>query len=153
MGGARPAAGRDEGRGGEDVRPIGSVLAALLAALSITSAVVFGLADRRTFVPPPDAEAESFARMLAMGREDRALARLTEELRRTRTAEHLRAYASRIAGGTGGVSDVRGETDWIAGDRASATASCRGPAGERRLRLDLRREKGLWRVAGIDAPG
>ena len=131
------------------MRPVGPVLVVVLAALAISAAVSLALGDRETFVPSPDAEAESFGRALAMGRGDRARTHLSEDLRRERTADELRAWGRRISSGPGTAWDVRAETDWMAGDRSSATVTCRGRDGERRLRLDLRREGGLWRVAGL----
>lgn len=135
------------------MRPVGPVLGVVLVAFAISAAVAFRLEDRRTFVPPPDAEAESFGRALAMERADRALTHLSEDFRQQVTADDLRAHGRRISQGPGTVWEVSGKTDWVGGERAAATVTSRGRGGERRLKLFLRREKGLWRVAGIEPAG
>jgi hypothetical protein len=134
------------------MRPVGSVLGVVLAALGIAAAIVFGLEDRETLVPSPDAEAEQFVRALAMGREGPARSHLTEDRKRDVTEEDLRGYAERISDGPGTVWDVRAETEWIASDRAAATATCRGRTGEKKLLLGLERQKGLWRIAQLGSP-
>lgn len=131
------------------MRPVGFVLVVVLAALAISAAVSFALGDRQTLVPPPDAEAESFGRTLAMGRIDRARAHLTDDLRGRLTDEDLRAHGRRLSAGPGTVWDVRAETDRIAGDLATATVVCRGGTGESALEVELRRESGLWRIARL----
>jgi len=134
------------------MRPVGPVLAAVVAAMGLAAADIHFLGDRRTLVPPPDAVVESFTRAIAMGREDQAIPYLSEELARTVTDEDLRRYGEPISDGPGMVHEVRGELERIAGDRATATARCRSRTGEWRLRFELRREKGLWRISRLEPP-
>jgi hypothetical protein len=134
------------------MRPVGPVLAAVLVALGLAAADVHLLGDRQTFVPPPNSVVEGFVRAVAMGREDRAAPYLAEELRKKVTEEDLQRYGEKIAGGPGTVREVRGETDWMAGDRASATVLCRSRTGEWRLRFGLHLDAGLWRITELEPP-
>lgn len=135
------------------MRPVGPVLAAVVAALGLAAADVHLLGDRQTLVPPPDAVVESFTRAVAMGREDQAISYLSEALARTVTEDELRRYGEPISAGPGSIDEVEGEIGRIAGDRAKATATCRSRTGVWRLRFELVREKnGLWRISRLEAP-
>lgn len=135
------------------MRPVGPVLAVVVAALGLAAADVHLLGDRRTLVPPPDAVVEGFLRAVAMGREDQAVPHLSEELARTVAEDDLRKYGETISDGPGSVDEVEGELERIAGDRATATATCRSRTGVWRLRFELVREKnGLWRISRLEPP-
>jgi hypothetical protein len=48
------------------------------------------------------------------------------------------------------VRSVRGETDWVSGEEAEATAVLESEHRERRLRFALKREDGEWAIARLD---
>ena len=123
---------------------------AVAAALAVVAAAVFGLGDRRTLVPPPEAVVESFVRELETGRYQRATGYLSTELQPNVKPEQLRAWTSRLLARTGDIIDVRGEPGWLAGDRAEAYARLKTErAGEPALRFTLYREEGVWKINGL----
>jgi hypothetical protein len=120
------------------------------AALALVAAAVFGLGDRRTLVPPPEAVVENFVRELETGRYERATGYLNTELESSVTPEQLRAWTARLRGRTGEIIDVRGEPGWLAGERAEAYARLKTErAGEPALRFTLSREGGVWKINGL----
>jgi hypothetical protein len=125
-----------------------AVIAVMAVALAVAGVAVFGLNDRTTLVPPPEAEAETVMRSLATRRYTQALPRLSDELRRSGT-DGLRRRQREIEQAHGRVRDVQGERSSIAGDYAEASVRLTTEAGETVLRFRLLRRHGEWRVASL----
>ena len=125
-------------------------LGVLAVALAVCAVSVFGLGDGRTLVSPPEAVAEDFLRATWMKRYPQAARYLSEDARAHINDDALAAARARLEEATGGIEDVRGEQGWIAGETAEAYASVRGRDRSVGVRLRLRRQKGEWRVAGLD---
>jgi hypothetical protein len=125
-----------------------AVLAVVGLALGAAALAVFGLADTGTFVPPPEAEAESFMRAMATHRYEQALDHLTDELRQAGPGA-LRARQAEIERRCGHVRDVEGERSWSSGTSAEAPVRLTAAGGKAVLRFRLVRRRGQWRVASL----
>ena len=132
------------------MRALANALAITAAALALCAAAVFGGGDRRILVSPPEAIAEDFLRAVWMKRYPQAAKYLSETARAKVGERDLAAVRARLDEAVGGIEDVRGEEGWIAGDAAEAGAEIRGRARSLTVSLPMGREKGEWRVAGID---
>lgn len=120
--------------------PIGGIaLALLVAALR-----------RDSGAETPGAVVERFVRHVAAERYARATPLLASELEKAATPETLSAWERDAQSGLGTVRGVRGETDWISGEEAEATAILRAGRRERRLRFSLAREDGAWAITRLD---
>ena len=123
---------------------------AVAVGLASVALVVFGLGDRETLVPPPEAVVEGFVRELETGRYERATAYLGEELSGRVGAEQLEGWTRRLLERTGDVLDVEGVPGWHTDARAEAYAVLTTErAGEPRLRFTLAREQGVWKINGL----
>ena len=125
------------------------LLGVIAVALAITAAAVFGLGDRETLVPPPEAVAESFTREIAERRYDLALEFLSDERRKDHDASTLRAQYEPILQRVGVMNQVSAETDWMDLHTASATSTVNAKLGSVTLQLGFVRERGLWRIDGL----
>jgi hypothetical protein len=122
-----------------------AVCAIITAAVAVAGLAVFGFDDASTLVPPPEAVAEGFVRALATRRYEQALPFLADPP--PGIAQELRRRGHAIERAIGPVHDVRGEPGQRAGATASAAVLLRGERGEARLRFDLVRRHGEWRLA------
>lgn len=132
----------------ELLRLVGVVTGALLFA----AGAVFGLHDRQTFVPPPEAVVESFAREVVQRRYDLAMNYLVRDLRASMDAGRLRARFEPMRQRVGTPNQVTGEPEWMQESAASARARVEGDSGSEVLEFRLTREQGLWRIAEFPAP-
>ena len=98
----------------------------------------------------PGAVVEKFVRQVSRDRFSKATLLLSAGLERTATPEALSAWAREAESGLGEVRRVRGETEWISGEEAEATAVLESEHRERRLRFALKREDGEWAIARLD---
>jgi len=126
------------------------LLAVPAAALAVCAGAVFGLGDGRTLVSPPEAVAEDFVHAVRMERYTQAARRLSGETRARVGEDALAALRARLEAATGGIEDVHGEPGWIAGEEAEASAGLRGRRARVDVRVRMTREKGEWRVTGMD---
>ena len=127
------------------------VVAVFASGLVLAGGAVFGLHDRQTFVPPPEAVAESFARQLVQRRYDLAVNYLGRNLRATTDANGLRARFDPLRQRIGTPNQVSGERDWMQESDASARALVEGESGNAVLQVRLEREQGLWRITQLPA--
>ena len=132
------------------MRALANAVAITAAGLALCAAAVFGGGDRRILVSPPEAIAEDFLRAVRMKRYPQAAKYLSQEARAQVGEADLAAVRDRLEAVVGGIEDVRGEESRITGDGAEAGAEIRGLARTTTVALRLRREKGEWRVEGIE---
>ena len=120
----------------------------IIACGLVVPALAIHFGDRQTFVAPPDAVVEGFARQIAERRYEMARRHLSVSLARTVTAGILRARFEPQRHALGDVNSVDAEIDWMDRDRASARAVIEGQRGSVTLRAPL-----VWdgRVWAIDA--
>src|SRR5687768_15695969 len=129
------------------MRALLTVPAVIVLGLAVSAISVFGFGDKQTLVPPPEAVAEGFLRILAANRPESARALLCQETKRRMSRKDLRSFGDRLEGKLGGITDVRGESATIHGNNSTATILVKTDRQlERRLQLKLRRENGLWRI-------
>jgi hypothetical protein len=102
------------------------------------------LGDRQLLVPPPDAVAESFARLVVAERYELAVTRLSHARRQALGAEGLRATVGDLRAEVGDVTTVDAVADWVEDARAAARASIEAECGTAVLPLRFVRERGLW---------
>jgi hypothetical protein len=129
-----------------------AVAVIVLAALSVAALAVVALEDSATLVPPPEAVVEGYLRALTRRRYEQALSYVAAE-RRDAAAGEIRLHQRAIERAIGKVDDVRGEAGARRGARAGASARLRGRRGEARLRFDLVRRHGEWRLTSLGGPG
>jgi hypothetical protein len=131
------------------MRDVLIVLAVVAGALVLAAGAVFGLHDRQTFVPPPEAVVEGFAREVVQRRYDLAVNHLGRDLRATTGADELRATFDPMRSRIGTPNQVSGEPDWMQESTASARARIDGEFGNAVLPFRLAREQGLWRITQL----
>lgn len=122
------------------VVPIGAIALALLV----------GSLRSDSGAETPGAVVEEFVQHVSRDRFQRATPLLATDLERAATPEALSTWGREARSGLGEVRRVRGETDWVAGEEAEATAVLEAEHRERRLRFALRRENGEWAIARLD---
>ena len=120
--------------------PIGALALALLV----------GALRRDSGADTPGAVVEKFVRHVSRERYANATPLLASELESAATPEALAGWEREARVGLGKVQRVRGQTDWIAGEEAEATAVLKTEHRERRLRFALKREDGHWAIARLD---
>jgi hypothetical protein len=125
-----------------------AVIVVVALAVGTAALAVFVLGDDATFVPPPEAEAESFMRAMATHRFEQALAHVTDELRAGGPGA-LRRRQEEIEQARGHVRDVRGGPAWRSGHSAESAVRLATESGPAVLRLRLVRRRGEWRVASL----
>ena len=131
------------------MKEILSTLGVTGAALSLIAAVVFGGHDRSTFVPAPDAVAESFAREVATRRFDLAVNYLATSMRRVETPATLHRRFEEALNRAGKVNTVVAEINGMGQDTAATRAVIEGEAGQVVFETRLVRENGLWRIESL----
>lgn len=117
---------------------------------AIALAFLVGALRRDSAPETPGAVVEQFVRHVSAARYAKATTLLASELENAATPEALSAWEREAQSGLGKVRGVRGETDWISGEEAEATAILRAEQRERRLRFALKREDGKWVIARLD---
>lgn len=120
--------------------PIGSIALALLV----------GVLRRDSAPDTPGAVVEQFVRHVSRERYAKATPLLASKLENATTPEALSAWEREAESGLGKIHGVRGETDWISGEEAEATAILRAEQRERRLRFALELEDGEWAITRLD---
>ena len=117
---------------------------------AIAIALLVGSVRRDTPPQTPGTVVEKFVRHVSRDNFDKATPLLTSELQGAATAEALSSWEREAQSGLGPVRRVRGETDWVSGEEAEATAVLESEHRERRLRFALKREGGEWAIARLD---
>ena len=126
-------------------------MAAVAGFLGLIAAVVFGLGDRSTFVSPPEAVVEDLVRAAECRRYPQAMKYFTADARQRLSPDSVAEATRRLESRVGRIEDVKGEPGWMAGDDAQAFALIRtNQRDEVRLPMRLHREKGEWRVMGLE---
>ena len=124
-------------------------LAAVPAAAIALAFALSGL-RRDSGAESPGAVVEKFVRHVSEERYAKAAPLLSDELGSAATPEALSGWGRESRSGLGPVRSVRGETDWISGEEAEATAILETEHRERRLRFALKREEGKWAIVRLD---
>ena len=128
----------------------GIVRLALVPLGAIAIALVLATMRRDSPAETPGAVVEKFVRHVSQDRFGKAAPLLTSDLEKAATPEALAIWERESQAGLGEVSRVRGETDWVSGEEAEATAVLEAEHRERRLRFALKREDGEWAIARLD---
>jgi hypothetical protein len=127
-----------------------AVLGIIACGLMVPAlAIRFG--DRQTFVSPPDAVIEGFARQIGERRYDMATRYLSASLARTVTAETLRSWFEPQRHALGEVNSVDAEIDWMDRDRASGRAVIEAQRGSVTLRAPLVWDGRGWAIEALPA--
>src|SRR5688500_14462646 len=122
----------------------------VVLSLAALTGVISATGDAEVLVPPPEAVAEGFLRAVETGRFAQALPFLDEELRKSVGEDGVRLLLQDLERQHGKIEDVQGEHSTVRGEEAEAEVSIRTAAGEEvPLRLQLRREKHLWKISEL----
>lgn len=119
-----------------------------IAAIALV--LLVGTVRRGSAPETPGSVVEKFVRNVSRERYEKATPYLASELETAATPEALSAWDREAKSGLGKVRGVRGETDWISGEEAEATAILEAEHRERRLRFALKREGGEWAIVRLD---
>lgn len=128
------------------MKTLASVFITTVFTLLLTAAVIFGLGDSDTLVPPPDSVVEGFVRQVISGRYDRAIPYLSREAAAQMNTGPLKQLKERLDSRAGKVLNVQGEPGIRKDERAEAIAKLQTRNGEIALRFDLIREEGVWSI-------
>ena len=112
-------------------------------------AVAIHFGDRQTFVAPPDAVLEGFAREVGERRYDMATRYLSTALSRTVDAETLRARFEPRRRELGDLNNVDAEIEWMDRTRASARATIDAQRGSMVLTAPLVWDHGVWAIDAL----
>lgn len=123
---------------------------AVVPLAAVALALLVGVLRRDSGTETPGAVVEKFVGHVSRERYAKATPLLSNELESAATPETLSGWERETRKGLGKVRGVRGETDWIAGDEAEATAILEAEHRERRLRFALKRQDGDWAIARLD---
>ena len=123
---------------------------AAVPAAGIALALLIGGLRRDSGAQSPGTVVENFVRHVSAERYTKATPLLSKDLEAAATPETLSGWGLGSRIGLGKIHGVRGETDWISGDEAEATAVLLAEHRERRLRFALKREEGEWAIARLD---
>jgi hypothetical protein len=127
-------------------------VAIVAVALSVIAGATFGLGDRATLVPPPDAVAESFTRELVEERYALAMKFLAWNIASSMTPDELRRLYEPLRAGVGIPEQVEASLETMEEHRAAARTRVKGSEGSAVLQLRFVREDGLWVVSELPAP-
>jgi hypothetical protein len=130
------------------VLSVAGATAAALVALAISSLV---LGDESWLVPPPEAVAEGFVRQLATHRFRQTQHFLGQDARATLDPDRLSRWFDELERATGPIHAVDTESASRSGDAASAKVVVVGTLRSSALLIQLRRERGLWKVVVLPA--
>lgn len=129
-------------------------LVVVVLGLLVVAGAVFGLGDRAVLVPPPEMVVEEFVRAVSLKRWNSAREHLVTDLAQHVGAGALRAFVDTLEAGIGPIEDVKGKPFFGGGETAEADAEIRTEQhGRATLRLPLRREHGLWKIARLELDG
>ncbi len=117
---------------------------------AIAFALLVGALRRDSATETPGAVVEKFVRLVSRQHYAEATPFLANGLENVATPTALSAWEREAQSGLGKVRRVRGETDWISGQEAEATAILHAGLRERRLRFALEREDGEWAISRLD---
>jgi hypothetical protein len=136
------------------VKAILKELLVVALGLSVVAGAVFGLGDRAVLVPPPEMVVEEFVRALSLKRWSPAREHLATDLVQHTGAGALRAFVDTLEARIGPVEEVKGKPFFGGDEAAEAEAEITTADGSRAtLRLPLRREHGLWKIARLELQG
>jgi hypothetical protein len=127
----------------------GLAIVAIIAAGLGVPAVAIHFGDRQTFVAPPDAVLEGFAREVGERRYDMATRYLSTALSRTVDAETLRARFEPQGRELGDLNSVDTEIEWMNRTRASARATIEAQRGSMELTVPLVWDHGVWAIDAL----
>ena len=130
------------------MRKLLGLVAVPLAAIALILAV--GRVRRNAVPETPGAVVENFLDHVSEERYERAATLLAPELRGSEAPAALERWKAEAVRGLGEVRDVRGETEWISGTEAEATAVIRTKRRDRRLRFGLELASGRWVLTRLD---
>jgi len=125
-----------------------AIVAIVAAGLGVP-AVAIHFGDRQTFVAPPDAVLEGFAREVGERRYDMATRYLSTALSRTVDAETLRARFEPRRRELGDLNGVDAEIAWIDRTRASARVTIDAQRGSMELIAPLVWDHGVWAIDAL----
>jgi hypothetical protein len=128
------------------VREILIAAGASATALAIVAVVVFAAHDTGLFVPPPEAVAEDFGRMLASKRYELARGHLSSGARAQQSARIVEERFEPVRQRIGKLNHTEAFELSRERDRASAMCELQGENATVALMLVLTREQGLWAV-------
>ncbi len=131
-----------------DVKGLLRLVAVPIGAIAL--ALLVGSLRRGSAPDTPGAVVEKFVEHVSREHYAKATPLLASELEKAATPEALAVWEREAESGLGKVRGVRGETDWISGEEAEATAILRAGQRERRLRFALEREDGAWAITRLD---
>jgi hypothetical protein len=123
---------------------------ALVPVAAMAIALLLASFRRDSPAQTPGAVVEKFVNHVSHDRFAKAAPLLTSDLEKAATPEALSTWERAARSGLGAVRRVRGETDWVSGEEAEATAVLESEHRERRLRFALKREDGEWAIARLD---
>ncbi len=128
------------------------VIAAGLVGLSlgIVGAVVFGLDDEDTLVPPAEIVAQEFLRAVGDGRIEAARSMLADDAERATSTQEMRRISVTFRSRIGEPDEVHGIVAERRRDTAVVRAEVEGRRANAELTVSLVREYGVWSVTRID---
>jgi hypothetical protein len=126
-----------------------AAIVAIIAAGLVGPAVAIHFGDRQTFVAPPDAVLEGFARAAGERRYDIATRYLSTALSRTVDAETLRARFEPRRRELGDIDTIEAEVEWMDRTRASAKATIGAQRGSMELIVPLVWDHGGWAIDAL----
>ncbi|HET7710763.1 MAG TPA: hypothetical protein VFL80_02430 [Thermoanaerobaculia bacterium] len=107
------------------------------------------LDDRATLVPPPDAVAENFVRMVETERFSQATRFLAEE--NAASEEDLKHLYARIEQRLGRVTEIESEVRQQDDEHATAEVTISSARGETTLQIDLAWSNAEWKITSSPA--
>jgi hypothetical protein len=117
---------------------------------AIALAALVGTLRRDSLASTPGEVVENFLDRVVRDRYEKATPLLVDGGARADVPATLKEWKQGVESGLGNVRHVRGETEWISGEKAEATGVLVAEKRERRLRFALEREGGRWRIARLD---
>lgn len=129
------------------MKDIGIVAFVIAIGLAAVAAAVYAGRDRSVLIAPPEAVAESFVRELAMARYELARRYLATGVKQHTSAEDLRRSFESLGQHTGKPDQIFTETAIMTDDEARVLATLEGRQATASMYVDLRIEKGEWKVA------
>jgi hypothetical protein len=132
-------------------RPI-AVVGVTSLTLGALALAIFGLGDRATVVPAPEAVAEGLLRQLQAHRYSRTEQFLSTAAGPTWSPHRLRAWWRDLEVDIGSIDQIQGQSHVTAGTMAEAVVRVRGSRRTATVRIPMQREWGLWVVTGMPRP-
>jgi len=120
---------------------------AIAGSIGIVALTLGATGDATLLVPPPEVVAESFYRQIESGRYDRARPLLSE--RQQVTTDSLRRLHEALERRSGPIEHVEGLAASRADTAAVARVELRASSGTSVLRVELVRERRLWKISRL----